>query len=551
MKSDEEGRAELPSLSDAECGGIDGEDHHLEREAQSAGDMLARWLPFLSSGLCSGCSRLLVDRANHLLASGCLPPFEEENSLANPLEVTACSCDDEQWMEDPPGELASAHEDENWPESLSERTSSRENGQISKNKLASISPRQIVGHSWENPSKRTSSPKCDDRNLGRNSLEAATPQHKGRNSPFAGNSAASGTTHMSWADMVQEDELEDLAAVNSPAQSSRGTDGEEGSKEVKKQLLPRDRREYIRFMNVGRKKDFICLERVNGKIVNILEGLELHTGVFSAAEQKRIVDCVYKLQEQGKNGYLRGRTYSEPAKWMRGKGRVTIQFGCCYNYALDKDGNPPGILRQEAPDPLPPLFKVMIRRLVGWHVLPPSCTPDSCIVNIYDVGDCIPPHIDHHDFVRPFCTVSFLSECDIIFGTNLKATGPGEFAGAAAIPLPLGSVLVLNGKGADVAKHCVPGVPSKRISITFRKMDDSKRPSGFVPERDLRDIEPLPYNPNQIKGSDSDKLRNHEKFSGERERYQGNAFHLENAQFSGTRNNTANRSRGGPRRSRR
>lgn len=70
MKSDEEGRAELPSLSDAECGGIDGEDHHLEREAQSAGDMLARWLPFLSSGLCSGCSRLLVDRANHLLASG-------------------------------------------------------------------------------------------------------------------------------------------------------------------------------------------------------------------------------------------------------------------------------------------------------------------------------------------------------------------------------------------------------------------------------------------------------------------------------------------------
>lgn len=28
------------------------------------------------------------------------------------------------------------------------------------------------------------------------------------------------------------------------------------------------------------------------------------------------------------------RTYNEPKKWMRGKGRVTIQFGCCYNYAL-------------------------------------------------------------------------------------------------------------------------------------------------------------------------------------------------------------------------
>ena len=27
---------------------------------------------------------------------------------------------------------------------------------------------------------------------------------------------------------------------------------------------------------------------------------------------------------------------------MRGKGRVTIQFGCCYNYAVDKEGRLPG-----------------------------------------------------------------------------------------------------------------------------------------------------------------------------------------------------------------
>jgi len=48
--------------------------------------------------------------------------------------------------------------------------------------------------------------------------------------------------------------------------------------------LPREQREYVRFMNVRRKKDFICFERVNGKLVNILEGLELHTGIFSVAE---------------------------------------------------------------------------------------------------------------------------------------------------------------------------------------------------------------------------------------------------------------------------
>lgn len=88
------------------------------------------------------------------------------------------------------------------------------------------------------------------------------------------------------------------------------------------------------------------------------------------------------------------------------------------------------------------------------------------------------------------------------------------------------SVLVLKDNGADIAKHCVPGVPSKRynynilcpptsqkkkdeksvafsaenhavfnlicrISITFRKMDDSKLPYKFLPDPDLLGIKPL------------------------------------------------------------
>ncbi|KAG7557242.1 Oxoglutarate/iron-dependent dioxygenase [Arabidopsis suecica] len=250
-------------------------------------------------------------------------------------------------------------------------------------------------------------------------------------------------------------------------------------------------------MHVKRKKDFICLERVKGKIVNVLDGLELHTGVFSAVEQKRIVNQVYQLQDKGRKGELREHTFNAPRKWMRGKGRVTIQFGCCYNYAIDRAGNPPGILQPEEVVSLPPLFKDIIRRLIKWHVLPPTCVPDSCIVNIYDEGDCIPPHIDNHDFLRPFCTISFLSECDILFGSNLKIEGPGEFSGSYSIPLPVGSVLVLNGNGADVAKHCVPAVPTKRISITFRKMDESKRPIWFTLEPNLQGIEPLPLELNR------------------------------------------------------
>ncbi|XP_031389261.1 RNA demethylase ALKBH9B isoform X2 [Punica granatum] len=330
--------------------------------------------------------------------------------------------------------------------------------------------------------------------------------------------------HMSWADMAQEDELEE---EDEQEAGKRVVDVDASTGELRisavpeKPKLPREQREQIRFMNVKRNKDFICFERINGKLVNILQGLELHTGVFSAAEQKRIVDYVYELQEKGKRGELKDRTYSAPHKWMRGKGRVTLQFGCCYNYATDRNGNPPGILQNEFVDPIPHLFKVIIRRLVRWHVLPPTCVPDSCIVNIYEEGDCIPPHIDNHDFVRPFCTVSFLSECNIRFGSNLKVIGAGEFEGSMAISLPVGSVLVLNGNGADVAKHCVPAVPTKRISITFRRMDESKRPKNYAPEPDLQDIQPLSYEDEKPRRFGSYRPRNSRRQSGRREANSG------------------------------
>lgn len=116
---------------------------------------------------------------------------------------------------------------------------------------------------------------------------------------------------MSWADMAQEDELEEAAAQEEKTEEA-GRTSIEGAARVKRETakketgLSREQREEIRFKNVVRKKDFICLERVNDKIVNILDGLELHTGVFSAAEQKRIVDLVYELQEKGKNHELGG-----------------------------------------------------------------------------------------------------------------------------------------------------------------------------------------------------------------------------------------------------
>ncbi|XP_062144180.1 RNA demethylase ALKBH9B [Alnus glutinosa] len=420
-------------------------------ELRIASEFLTTWLPFLSRDLCDHCAQTLSDRVRSLdseLDANAEPDHPDENLDApNPDKPGS-----EQGMND-------KHGDDN----------------CEANSLGSWKDGADGGPEPVDPDPSTS----------------GSPSHH----------------RMSWADMAQEEE-DDFGGegedeeVDSSEIRKRSVDVNASTGELRvsvkaiekpKPNLSREQREYIRFMDVERKKDFMCFERVGGKLVNILQGLELHKGIFSAAEQKRIVDYVYELEAKGRKRELKERTFTAPTKWMRGKGRVTIQFGCCYNYATDKKGNPPGILHDETVDPMPNLFKVIIRRLVRWHVLPPSCVPDSCIVNIYEEGDCIPPHIDNHDFVRPFCTVSFLSECNILFGSNLKISGPGEFSGSFAIPLPLGSVLVLSGNGADVAKHCVPAVPAKRISITFRRMDDLKRPVGHVAEPDLQGIQPLSY----------------------------------------------------------
>ncbi|KAK3184837.1 hypothetical protein Dsin_032123 [Dipteronia sinensis] len=204
--------------------------------------------------------------------------------------------------------------------------------------------------------------------------------------------------------------------------------------------LSEEQQEQIRFSQVGRDKDFVHVERIDGRAKNVIQGLELHTKVFNAEEQKRIVEYVYNLQHKGRKGQLRERTYSEPRKWRTCHNTIWLLLQLCH-------------------------------------------------------GDCIPPHIDHHDFLRPFCTVSFLTECNILFGSNLKVLSPGEFSGPVSIPLPVGSVLILNGNGADIAKHCVPAVPAKRISITFRKMDDSKLPYEFTPDPELMGIKPMVYSP--------------------------------------------------------
>lgn len=165
-----------------------------------------------------------------------------------------------------------------------------------------------------NAKQQESNDNCDTNSLG--SWKDVAENNADQEASTSGGLAFKSPTvetpspRMSWADMAQEDELEEEEEehrdTNNVDDISDSVEDLRISNVVEKSELSREQREYIRFMNVKRKKDFICLEKVRGKIVNILDGLELHTGVFSTAEQNRIVSYVYDLQEKGKKGELKG-----------------------------------------------------------------------------------------------------------------------------------------------------------------------------------------------------------------------------------------------------
>ena len=140
-----------------------------------------------------------------------------------------------------------------------------------------------------------------------------------------------------------------------------------------------------------------------------------------------------------------------------------------------------------------------------------SARPNTAIINLYRVGDFIPPHIDHTDYPRPFSTLSLLSEAPMLFGVSMRSKGNGVFTAPYSVVsvsfhghactcrpfesastslshcvllcfavfcclflfllcfavsffflfflqvLPRCSLLVLEGNGANVAKHCKCG----------------------------------------------------------------------------------------------
>lgn len=179
---------------------------------------------------------------------------------------------------------------------------------------------------------------------------------------------------------------------------------------------------------------------------------------------------------KGRSGQLKKPTYLRSAgERSRGNQRESLQYGGFFDFNTARPGK-----RGLVPD-FPPILHRLVNLLIHDGYIDDAVRPDSCIINQYGKGDCIPPHIDHESYFRPISTLSLLGEESMLVGTKfqlLKSCTWKPVVGSA-IPLPRRSLLLLGGNAGNVSKHCISSCKGTRISITLRKqsLQDDWRPS--------------------------------------------------------------------------
>lgn len=116
--------------------------------------------------------------------------------------------------------------------------------------------------------------------------------------------------------------------------------------------------------------------------------------------------------------------------------------------------------------------------LLRWHVI--------TLPLLLSAGDCIPPHIDHHDFVRPFVTVSLQSEQEILFSERIISLDAGVFSGRFKMPLPPGDEVLQRSKGS--IRMIVGGVTLRWLYARSALLHMTKQHAESGPEGALQGI---------------------------------------------------------------
>ncbi|WCJ33674.1 oxidoreductase 2OG-Fe(II) oxygenase family protein [Euphorbia peplus] len=218
-------------------------------------------------------------------------------------------------------------------------------------------------------------------------------------------------------------------------------------------------------------KTFVASEIVDGKTVNVVDGLKLYENVLDDVEVSKIVSLVNDLRTAGRRGQFQGHTYVLSKRPMKGHGREMIQLGVPIVDAPLEDENPAATSKDRRSESIPTLLEDVIERFVGMQIMP--VMPDSCIIDIYNEGDHSQPHMWPAWFGKPI-SVLFLTECDLTFGRVITADHPGDYKGSLKLPILPGSLLQMQGRSTDFSKHAIPAIRKQRILVTFTKHQPRK-----------------------------------------------------------------------------
>ncbi|CAI0458244.1 unnamed protein product [Linum tenue] len=166
-----------------------------------------------------------------------------------------------------------------------------------------------------------------------------------------------------------------------------------------------------------------------------------------------------------------GQTYVASRRPMRGHGREMIQLGLPIADGPAEEETPKGKLQfllqfYQKTEPIPPLLQDVIDRMVGTQIM--ATKPDSCMINIFNEGDHSQPYICPSWYGRPVAILC-LTGCEMVFGRVINSDHAGDYRGSLKLAAEPGSLLVLQGKSSDYARHALPALRKQRILVTFTK----------------------------------------------------------------------------------
>ncbi|KAK4780532.1 hypothetical protein SAY87_016638 [Trapa incisa] len=233
------------------------------------------------------------------------------------------------------------------------------------------------------------------------------------------------------------------------------------SKEVEEDIPNQNRKQH----HLSTPKSFVGNEISDGRMVNVVDGMKLYENLLEDAKVKRLISLVTDLRAAGKKQQFRGKTYSISKRPMKGRGREIIQLG------LPVANGPLEDEKDRIIEAIPALLQEVIEYIVDMNIM--TLKPDSCIIDIYYEGDYSQPCLWPHWFERPFCLLS-LTECNVTFGKVIAIDNPENFKGSLKLSLAPGSLLMMQGKSADIAKYSLPSLRKQRILITFAKSQPKK-----------------------------------------------------------------------------